>query len=485
MSMYYPPLRPNEIYHWGIEKGGKAKTHKWIARVVLGTKMGKNLYRYFYNQDEYNRYLKNQNEEKTKRGTDIFSKLTTVLENTVNKVAGDKDAASAGKYLVDKLIANVVHPSYTTSWSFSDVSETTRHIYDVADRKYRDKVISRIEDGVEQIIDDKPVKNYKPEVKNVLEGKELKPEDARTKLGEVKNSDGSISNPTGERKYKYVARITMPDGSFRYFYDQASLEAYNKKNGMGSIPYDLKDKPMTSEEDREEINEQYYDSVLRQKNCYACTMAYELRRRGFDVEATDAYIKTYKDSSGEDHSRIGGETIDEIAQKYKTGGSHGHTLKQTDFEYTSVDDTPEQLYEKFEKNCLAQGEGTRGIIVYNWATGGGHVNNWEVIDGKVVIIDSQINESYSNKNEIISHMFEYTTSNFTNETKNKAKRQMSNGWADDYTYSPISWVRTDDKQLNNQYAREVSRANKESVVPYKDLTYKDLEEQEKKKEGNK
>ena len=44
---------------------------------------------------------------------------------------------------------------------------------------------------------------------------------------------------------------------------------------------------------------------------------------------------------------------------------------------------------------LAHGEGARGEFCVTWLNGGGHSMAWEVINGRVVIVDSQTNKKRS------------------------------------------------------------------------------------------
>lgn len=47
-------MNENELSHWRLSKGEKAKNHKYIARIEDGDS-----YRYFYSLSEYNNYLNN------------------------------------------------------------------------------------------------------------------------------------------------------------------------------------------------------------------------------------------------------------------------------------------------------------------------------------------------------------------------------------------------------------------------------------------
>ena len=58
--MYYPPMRSDELYHWGVKKGEEAKKHKYFARIITGVNKGQNVYRYFYDKKEWDAYVANQ-----------------------------------------------------------------------------------------------------------------------------------------------------------------------------------------------------------------------------------------------------------------------------------------------------------------------------------------------------------------------------------------------------------------------------------------
>ena len=47
-----------------------------------------------------------------------------------------------------------------------------------------------------------------------------------------------------------------------------------------------------------------------------------------------------------------------------------------------------------KEKLLSEGDGSRGIFCISWRSGSGHAVNWEVKDGEVYIIDTQINTIY-------------------------------------------------------------------------------------------
>ena len=99
-----------------------------------------------------------------------------------------------------------------------------------------------------------------------------------------------------EKKVKYVNRIKMSNGKYKYFYDAESYERYmkrinyqkNEPEFMKKVPKISEDKSYTADEDMAEVNKEYskYDKATS-RNCTNCTAAYELRCRGYDVSAAE------------------------------------------------------------------------------------------------------------------------------------------------------------------------------------------------------
>ena len=96
-------------------------------------------------------------------------------------------------------------------------------------------------------------------------------------------------------------------------------------------------------------------------NCTHCVQAYELRRRGIDVEAT-ALPNQFHPWGG----RPLGDIENTWGRKFTSGG-------QADIE---------KAFENF-------GPGSRGVVAIQWKNGGGHVFNVENVGGSVRFIDGQ------------------------------------------------------------------------------------------------
>lgn len=112
----------------------------------------------------------------------------------------------------------------------------------------------------------------------------------------------------------------------------------------------------------------------RRNNCFECAIAYEMRKRGYDVQANET---------------LGGRSIETL---------HAFNVKDS---FTVSSSSNEEAYKRVAGQCLAYGDGARGSINVQWDSGGGHAFNWEVKNGKFILIDTQQSdvsgdESFSN-----------------------------------------------------------------------------------------
>jgi len=100
------------------------------------------------------------------------------------------------------------------------------------------------------------------------------------------------------------------------------------------------------------------------QNCGNCVVAYEVRRRGYDVEAAAGNLVW----------------IDEIHELFE--GFQPLTLKGQ---------TLNEINEEFEAVAKTWGDGARGIISGAWLNkgSGGHAFSLEVAGGKVMFVDGQ------------------------------------------------------------------------------------------------
>lgn len=162
----------------------------------------------------------------------------------------------------------------------------------------------------------------------------------------------------GAGAHKYVYRIKNGN-RYRYFYSekeyQSFLEGVKKKEGEWS-----------TDEDMAVINPNKGENGYT-LNCGSCCVAYDLRRRGYDVQSTKRYYVQTKD----------------LESMYKGGKFQNYPPAKSN--------NAELLYNRVSR----YGDGARGIVRVTWASGGGHVMNFEVQNGQMMILDCQTGKKYS------------------------------------------------------------------------------------------
>lgn len=150
-----------------------------------------------------------------------------------------------------------------------------------------------------------------------------------------------------------------------------------------------------------------FGAIGTTNNCRRCTMAYELRRRGFDVRAT-------RSTQGTGQNAVGMiQAVDRNAPKMRTGlpsvfkraAADQLTNDQPGFEsrynatkelgkrtlsrkYTSEDRLTDKV-DSVRDAVQSMPNGARGELGLKWHGGGGHSIAWEVVNGKAIFIDAQ------------------------------------------------------------------------------------------------
>ena len=133
------------------------------------------------------------------------------------------------------------------------------------------------------------------------------------------------------------------------------------------------------EVDQAACNPKYRTGSLEyQMNCGSCSLAYDMRRRGYDVEAKP-------DNDGEEES--------DLLRCYKDAKTIDVTPKKPQSGFTSIES------EKLESNILdTYKNGTYGIMNVQWTPpgfAGGHSMIFEIENNKIIVRDCQNNKTYS------------------------------------------------------------------------------------------
>lgn len=363
---------------------------KYYKKIRIGKK-----FRYFYSKEEYLAYLKRPSKKvedsknkslsfldgfkkaiskATKTGKKFteksMKKLSTTSVKSIDKFAG-KGKISVEKFIKKNSKALVRKTKNSTEKSKESVEKLFKKSGITVSKNLKETV-SKGKKSVEKVLKNNKDTSF-GDVKDVAEkGKKI----VAALMG------GKI----GSMIYKAVSK--MPDIKKAFM----TMEDYKKaaeKNIKEAKPpkslndMDKKDRPTSKDEDQEAVNP-YYKSkdYAYTNNCAYCTAAYDLRQRGYDVEAMPIdkeQANTAKEimSWYEDADL---ETLDEVIErqaKDKAGKGVTHA----------------EAAKIIEEDMKRNGEGARGHLLLYWSQGGGHDVVWEVENNEVVVRDCQTNET--------------------------------------------------------------------------------------------
>lgn len=117
------------------------------------------------------------------------------------------------------------------------------------------------------------------------------------------------------------------------------------------------------------------------ENCQRCVVAYEMRRRGYDVTALPTYA---------------GDTAPRVRRTDKNGDWDGWLKAFRKAKPTNVGASRAKgVEDNIEKNMAKWGAGSRAVVSLYWKGGGGHVFNVENVNGSTVAVDAQTGKKVS------------------------------------------------------------------------------------------
>lgn len=213
----------------------------------------------------------------------------------------------------------------------------------------------------------------------------------------VQNKDKNLIHGSGtdENGYKYVAKVKLGFGKTRYFYSEEEYEAYKNRQfyqDPKNEPEFMKEfaelkEPRTAEEDSLSVNTKimiekgkgsyiYNPDPDYTTNCAECTMIYEMRRRGYDVEYNEKTNISGSDPYSESKNYNYDRRLSYCFEKPET------------YKFPMTPNVKE--FETFMKKTYPPN--SRGDISVEWkGTSSGHSMVWETDSkGRVTIRDSQI-----------------------------------------------------------------------------------------------
>lgn len=354
----------DDLYHWGLKKGEEKEKHKYVARVEIGKPKQK--YRYFYSKEEYASYLKENGISDKDKGS---------LLDGIKSLINPSKLTETGKDFANKFLKNTKQlPDKSEKWMDSGKEQVKKFFKDTSEdiQKKADEVLNRLKNEGKKICAD-----YTAE--------------QTMKYSEVDKKIG-VSNSAEILAKTFVKNAVEA-------FKGGSVKIYDKVSKLKDLPKKV-DK-YSDKEDQAVINPDYDPKVYANSmNCAYCTAAYELRKRGYDVEAAPANTLTYN-------------TIDEIASWYKDPDLYHF-------------DTNAARSKDIENEMLKMGEGARGQYCVYWGQGGGHSMVWEVKNNKVIVKDCQTNRVVDIEEYLpyISEGYFFRTDNLElNDRITKAVRQ--------------------------------------------------------------
>lgn len=161
-----------------------------------------------------------------------------------------------------------------------------------------------------------------------------------------------------------------------------ALEGQLKRKAFEAADFDAR-----VDSDLKKINHGLFGNLFlrgRECNCTSCTVAYEMRRRGYDVIAD-----TTKD----------GRTLDQFESFFKDG--HSTLLKMNPMHNPISNESINDVV----KTLAKQGNGARGIINGGYSLGGAHSLAYEVHNGKVLFLEPQLGRRYDSAKDAIGNMY--------------------------------------------------------------------------------
>lgn len=404
----------NELYHWGIKKGEAAEKHKYVKR-----EWKNNRWVYYYNTPGAN------NKPASQIAKAVAKTPAKTVSNSVNKAA---QAVNKGVSKVNSILSAPRKDTGNKNIEaikqrMSEAKELVESkIASAKDRDYKNLSIEAATAPVEKE-SSKPVANA-PKNENTKEDVIIKKGTNSASLIEKRKAEAEQRKLEKQRKEEEAKALEKKEyedaqnaerNNVRKAELEEALNMLNKEptwfKKYNSLPeLNLKNDATTLDEDMALVNPNYQTSEKDKydQNCAVCTLAYDLRRRGYDIEASSEEVTMADGKTG--------LTMKEIAACYK--GAEIVTMsdigdKNPDATGAITDALANEdgikIGEHMDKELLSHGEGARGHAVFVWTKGGSHDIIWEVENGKVVYRDCQTNkkiklEEYSSLSKDMLYM---------------------------------------------------------------------------------
>lgn len=181
------------------------------------------------------------------------------------------------------------------------------------------------------------------------------------------------------------SRVLINDKDYVDYQKQLLAEYYGrtpaKYASESEAIYKFKNLPkfnqrLGEDQQRNAVNHNAPD-YKRKINCFECSMAYEMRRRGYNVQANE----------------VSGGFPFEVFHAFDVKDSFNIKVSSPSGARLDSKSLAAEAYKQMEEQCLSYGEGARGYLAISYAEpyDGGHAMNWVVENGRFKIVDNQSN----------------------------------------------------------------------------------------------
>lgn len=250
-----------------------------------------------------------------------------------------------------------------------------------------------------------------------------------------KSRKGSATTGEADPTAVFVTSVIALRGTLavKNYFESGNARVFKEKGkrfvtGQKSVQYKLNKSLSEPMDDAQimskvvkDINKDYPGFGTKQ-NCRRCTLAYEMRRRGYDVTATKTTNARGQHGAGLK------KAANTKTGRFDWGENYIFPNGPANFKDKSA--APNALFKALSK----EPNGSRGEVSIAWAMGGGHSIAYEIVKGKPMIIDTQSGKRIKNADDWNAQYKLTTGAVYTSRLDNKP---LNNDWLE-------RWVKNND-----------------------------------------
>lgn len=350
-------MNNDELYHFSFKK-----PHKYIERI----KKGKGFQYIYKKAEDTKKKVSNKVSENYNKAVSRFTKSKSVTKSLIEK-EGSKTLSAIkktpsfqnGKKEFDAITKKVSDVKYKYYKKINLGGKKARYFYSKEEYDaFMDKSVNKI----------KSMENKK------VNGLFLLPVETRALEDFLECIEKSIRlNYDTIREKKQIIKETVTQ----------EPQIIDKKF-EGVLPY--QEHRLSYKDDAELVNPLMKLNPEYQQNCAECTLAYDMRRRGYEVETIE--------------NKTGGTDVETVKSWYN--GAEPVTLYdlykangQNVLKSTFADPSSDEAIGYVEDKMRSYAGNARGHLFIEWKYGGAHDVAWQTDGDKVFLVDAQSGEIHN------------------------------------------------------------------------------------------